>query len=508
MKRENLEKKISQLPSCPGVYFFKNKKMQIIYVGKASNLKNRVRQYFQNSRPKDPKTQVLINEISDVEIIEVASEIDALFLEAELIKRYKPPYNIEERDDKSNLFIRIDINSPHPTVSFTRRPFDDGAKYFGPYISGPAIRKAMRYLRRVFPYDTKVARSRKQNLEHHLGLSPGLELGKTTLSEYRDNLRRLISYLKGNRTKLIRELEAEMKKTAKAQNFEQAAIYRNQISHLKEVTRQIVFGNEEFLDISKDQALNGLCEILGLANAPKRIEGYDISHMSGTNNVASLVVFTNGLPDKAQYRKFKMRLKGNDDFAHMREVLTRRFSGNNLQNWPKPDLILIDGGKGQLAAAINVLLEKKIHIPAIGLAKKHEEIIINREYLQGQTLQNRKKDRGSINETEFSRTDPVRGGNGKYEVLSLGEDSHVRKLLQRIRDESHRFAVSYHSLLRVKAQKISELDSITGIGPATRKKLIKNFGSVLGIKTASQNELAKVVGKNKASILRQYFSKK
>lgn len=500
-----LENKISKLPNDPGVYLFKNQKKQIIYVGKASNLRNRVRQYFQDYRSKDPKTQVLVGEIHDLDFIEVSSEIDALFLEAELIKRYQPPYNIEQKDDKSNLFIRIDLKSLHPTVTFIRRPLDDGAQYFGPYINGPAVRKAMRYLRRIFPYDIKKTNTNRQNLEHHLGLSPGLEIGKTTITEYRDNLKRLISYLKGNRKQLIRGLELEMKTASKNQNFEQAVIYRNQISSLKELSRQIVFGDEEFLDISKDQALNGLVAMLGLPNPPRRIEGYDISHMSGTNNTASLVVFINGLPDKTAYRKFKMHLKGNDDFAHMKEVISRRFSGQNLKSWPKPDLILIDGGKGQLASAIDALREKQIPIPAIGLAKRHEEIVIDREYLQGLSLKIHKNNREKTQNHPLTRTDPEGGSGGRYEVIRLGDDSHVRKLLQRIRDESHRFAVSYHSVLKVRAQKQSQLDGIVGIGPVTRKKLIKTFGSVTGIKKASHGELVDLVGIKKASIIKQYF---
>ena len=227
------------------------------------------------------------------------------------------------------------------------------------------------------------------------------------------------------------------------------------------------------MDISKDQALNGLVDLLNLKGSPYRIEGYDISHMSGRDTVASMVVFTNGIPDKKEYRKFKMRTPGNDDFGHMRETLSRRLSGRNLESWPKPDLILIDGGKGQLSSALAVLEEKQISIPAIGLAKRRELII--------------------------QRTEEG------FKEVELPKTSHVIKLLQRIRDESHRFAVSYHSTLKTKRQTASLLEEIPTIGPATRKKLIKTFGSLQGVMQARDWELEKVVGEKKAILLKQYL---
>lgn len=461
------------MPGSPGVYFHKSAKGEIIYVGKAAVLKNRVRQYFQASRDRDPKTEALVKEIADVEWIEVESEVDALFLEAELIKRYKPRFNLALRDDKSDLFVRIDIKSDHPTVSYTRRPLDDGAEYFGPFQSGLQVRRAMKYLRRAFPYDTKKPTSKRVSLDYHIGLSPGLEEEKTSLKEYRANLRRLTMYLKGKRTQLAIQLEKDMHNAAKQQKFEQAAILRNQSRALRMLNQQIIFSDKEFMDISKDQALNGLADLLKLQGAPRRIEGYDISHMQGTDTVASMVVFSNGIADKKQYRKFKMRVPGNDDFAHMNEVISRRFSGKHL-DWPKPDLLLIDGGKGQLGAALAALEAKGVVIPAIGLAKRLETII-------------------------------VRNQDGVYDEILLSKDSHIIKLLQRIRDESHRFAVSYHSTLKTKRQTSSILDEIPTIGPASRKKLLKAFGSVHGIAQARQWELEKVVGEKKATIVRQYL---
>lgn len=465
--------KLKNLPKEPGVYFFKDASKKIIYVGKAAVLKNRVRQYFQNASRLDHKTQVMVGEIADVDWTTVASEIDALFLESEMVKRYKPQYNILLQDDKHYLYVKITTRDKYPTLSFVRRPLDDGASYFGPFIEGFPLRKALRYLRKTFPYSTHTTLPKRVCLDYHLGLCPGLEEGKTALKEYRANLNKLMMFLKGERTLLIKQLEKDMKIAAKKQDFERAAMLRNQARNLRALASQIVFGDQERFDITKDQALNGLAELLKLKGIPRRIECYDISHISGSDNVASMIVFVDGVTAKSEYRKFKMRLLGNDDFAHMREVISRRFRPENIEKWSKPDLLVIDGGKGQLAAALEVLNEFSIPIPAIGLAKREETII--------------------------------RQVNEKFEEIKLAKESHVLKLLQRMRDEAHRFAVSYHSLLRGKRQTASLLDDIPGIGPVTRKKLIKNFGSLAGVRRASQEQLAQVLGDKKAILLSQYL---
>lgn len=484
--------KLKELPAEPGVYLYKNKSGKIIYVGKAAILKNRVRQYFQKSRTPDPKTEALVAEITDVDWITVDTELDALFLEAELIRRYKPRYNILLRDDKSSGFIRVDYNSDHPTVTVTRRPLDDGAKYFGPYFSVFSVKKALLYLRRAFPFSTHTGNIPKRAcLQYHLGLCPGLEEGKTSLKDYRENLRKLMQYFKGERKVLIKQVEKDMLAAAKKSQFEQAARYRKQLFALRGLTKQIIFSDKEFMDLSKDEGMAGLAALLGLPTPPRRIEGYDISHMSGTDTTASMVVFTNGLPDKAQYRKFKMRLPGNDDFAHMNEAITRRLSEKNVKQWGLPDLFLIDGGKGQLSAAIAARNGANMqHIPIIGLAKREEEIVIhNTESLASY----------SGLETQGGQTP------GEFTIVLLPKASHVVKLLQRIRDESHRFAVSYHTVLKRQRQTASFLDDIPTIGPATRKKLLKTFGSVKRLMEARQWEIERVVGVKKAVILRQYI---
>jgi excinuclease ABC subunit C len=497
MSMGKVEDKLKQLPTSPGVYFHKDAAGDVIYIGKAANLRNRVRQYFQKSRYRDPKTDLLVADIADIEWRELDSEADALFLEAELVRRYMPKYNIMLRDDKSLLFVRIDYKSDYPTVTFVRRPLDDGAEYFGPYVNGFAIKKALRYLRRAFPYAiSRPSGQSRASLYFHIGLDPGLEEGSTSLEAYRINLRKLMQYLKGERVALVNSIESQMKKAASAKDFERAAKLRNQLMPLRELNRQILFSDKELMDAALDEALVGLAQLLGIGNRSlRRIEGFDISHMQGTDTVASMVVFTNGIPDKASYRKFKMRLPGNDDFAHMAETLRRRLREENRKKWGTPDLILIDGGKGQLQAALSVRDECELpDIPMIGLAKHKEEIIINNASsisgLDPEELTSRAKSLGAMVST-----------SSDYVSIDLPANSSVVKLLQRVRDESHRFAVSYHSTLKRARVAGSLLDEIPGVGPATRKKLLKHFGSMRSMLNADPSEFEKLLGPQKGKKL-------
>jgi excinuclease ABC subunit C len=491
-----LSAKLKELPKQPGVYFYKDSAGNIIYVGKAAVLRNRVRQYFQVSRTRDPKTEALIAEIADIDWMVVDSEIEALFLEAEMIRRYLPRYNILLRDDKALSYIRIDYDSSYPTVSTTRRPLDDGARYFGPYFSTQAVRQALKLLRKVFPFATKRPVGQKRaSLHYHLGLDPGLEEGKTALEDYRANLRKLIAIIEGKRSAIITELEADMKRAAKAQNYEQAAKLRNQLFSLQNLNKQVIFSDKEFLDISKDHALNELVNLLSMPAFPRRIEGYDVSHMQGSDVVASMVVFTNGASDKAEYRKFKTKQDKNDDFYNMNETLKRRLSEKNRKAWGLPNLVLIDGGKGQLDAAIQARDERGYsQIPFIGLAKREEQIVIQKDH-SGVKL----------HEPTLHQLGGFVSESNDFLLVNLPHSTNLVKLLQRIRDESHRFAVSYHSVLKVKRQTASHLDNIPGIGPATKKKLLKQFGSVRGIIEAPNQELEKTLGSKKAHLVKSYF---
>lgn len=491
----SLDDKLKELPKDPGVYFHKNKAGEIIYVGKAANLRNRVRQYFQKSRGRDPKTEALVAEIADTDWMVVESELEALFLEAEMIRRYMPRYNILLRDDKSMTYIRIDYDSDFPTVTTTRRPLDDGARYFGPYLSAMSVRQALKLLRRVFPFaTTRTPHQKRATLHYHLGLDPGLEEGKTTLEDYRANLRRLIAVIEGKRKSIEKELEKDMKKFAKTSQFEQAAKTRNQLFALRRLNKQVIFSDKEFQDISKDHALGELVELLGLPGYPRRIEGYDVSHMQGTDVVASMVVFTNGVSNKGEYRKFKTKKDYNNDFYNMHETLSRRLSEKNRKKWGLPDLVLIDGGKGQLDAAIRARDEAGQSVPFVGLAKREEQIVI-------------KKDLSNIS-LNLEKLHSLGGFTTESEdfiLVNVPHTTNLVKLLQRIRDESHRFAVSYHSVLKTKRQTSSLLDDIPTIGPATKKKLLKTFGSMRGVSQARDFELEKVVGIKKATILKQYI---
>ena len=350
MISENLKAKLKTLPSAPGVYFHKNQKGEVIYVGKAAVLKNRVRQYFQNTE-KDPKTEALVAEIFDTDWIVVETEMDALFLESEMIKRYMPQWNILLRDDKTVSYVRIDMNNPVPYVSTTRNPLDDGATYIGPFYAKNTIIKALRILRKIFPFYEKPYDGKK-TLDSDLGLTPGIEIGKTTPKDYKKNLRFLIRYLNGDREKLIVDLEKQMKAAASLGNFEEAARLRDEYFGLKGLKRKIVFSDKEFLDLSSDQALLELKQLLNLKDPPRRIEGYDISHISGSNTVASMVVFQNGASDRTAYRKFKIKSSKNDDTASMYEVIFRRLKH---PEWPFPDLIILDGAVPQLSAVIHLL---------------------------------------------------------------------------------------------------------------------------------------------------------
>lgn len=511
-----LAEKMKNLPNSAGVYFHKNSKNEIIYVGKAANLRNRVRQYFQNSARHDAKTQALVAEITDTDWLEVETELDALFLESEMIKRYKPQFNILLRDDKSPTYVRIGWRDEIPHISFTKLPRDDSAEYFGPFYAGNAVKKSLRLLRKIFPYYSSEKLPARNNLDFQIGLTPGLEnFDKNSpefaekMADYKNNLRNLARYLKGERQKIQREIEAEMKIFAAGEDFENAAKKRNQLRDLSELGRQVIFSKEEFLDISKDHALSRLAEILSLENPPRRIEAFDISHLGGENVVASMAVFTNGLSDKREYRKFKMRTGGNDDFANMREVLTRRFSTKNSK-WPKPDLILIDGGKGQLSAAFEVL---PAEIPVVGVAKREEEIIVHSQ-------------KSGIKTTWFEQNLGAKNGfevrrDGEFFVANLHGQAHSRgharnllgennsefsdltKLFQRIRDESHRFAINYHSTIRTKSQTKNKLEEISGVGAKTRAKLMRKFGSIKKIEQASTSEIAEIVGKKLAEKIKQ-----
>jgi excinuclease ABC subunit C len=414
-----LKDKLKTLPAQSGVYFHKNAAGEVIYVGKAANLKHRVLNYFQKTH-RDNKTEALVKEIDDTTWRITETELDALFLESEMIKRYKPKYNILLMDDKSASFVRINMKDEVPFVSLTRNPLDDAAEYFGPYYGATAIKNALRILRKIFPFYEK-SYDGKKTLHTDIGLSPGIEIGKTSPAEYKKSLRNLINFIKGRKKTVIKTLNKEMETYVKSQAFEQAARVRNALFSINALQTQIVFGSDEFVDISSDQALLELQELLKLKNPPRRIEGYDISHQSGENVVASMVVFQNGIASRKDYRKFKLKNEKNDDYANMREVISRRLK--HLDDWGRPDVVIIDGGKGQLRAVADLL-------------EAHNIAFLGRNK--------------SGNHSKNANFQMILPQNGGYTSLIISNHKHFVKLIMRIDDEAHRFAVNYHTLLKRK----------------------------------------------------------
>lgn len=438
-----LKEKLNKLPASPGVYFHKNTDGEIIYVGKAAILKNRVRQYFQKSH-KDVKTTALVAEIADTDWIQVDTEMDALFLESEMIKRYMPKWNILLRDDKTVSYVRVSMGDEVPYVSFTRTPMDDKATYIGPFYGKVAVEKAMRMLRKVFPYYTRPYSGTK-TLDTDLGLTPGIEVGKCTPRDYKRNLRRLIRYLEGGREKLLKELDKSMREAAARGEYELAAEARNQIFGLKELQRKIVFSDKEFLDISSDQALSQLQQLLGLEKPPRRIEGYDISHQSGENTVGSMVVFINGAAARSEYRKFRIQTSRADDLKSMREVLTRRLKH---AEWEYPDLIVLDGGATQVNAVLPLV--EPYNIPVIGRDKSGDHsksakvTLIVPDYSSSETYR-----QGQLPPDSHIIDQPIPAQH--LRTFSLSSGSHIARLIARIDEEAHRFAITYHSLLKRKS---------------------------------------------------------
>ena len=492
---EAIRKKLGVLPHKPGIYLMKDRFGTVIYVGKARDLRKRVSQYFHSSRRPgwDLKFNALVDAIHDFDIHVVRSEPEAFLLEGKLIKEFHPRYNISFRDDKRFLMLKVNMNDPIPNFAFTRLKKDDGARYFGPFSNSGALRNTLALVRRQFNLRgcrvfAPGAADYKHCLYAHLKYCTAPCVGNVTREQYLDQVNAACDFIAGQCHEMKGQLEAEMRKAAAAQDYEKAAGLRDLISDLKETTKK----TERFervpytlpLAIDPQQDLAELAKALGLREPTQRIEGFDISNISGTFAVASLVSFKHGRPDRVNYRRFKIKtVAGQDDFASMAEVVKRRYSRLLRENVGQasslsqtslskdgdrrdacltlPDLILIDGGKGQLNAACAELkklgLEK---IPVIGLAKEFEEIY----------------------------------QPGKSRPLRLGLNHPAVKLLQRIRDECHRVANSYNAQLRIKRISESVLDEFPGIGERRKQALLKKFGSVQRLRTATLEQIAAVPG--------------
>ena len=586
--REQLE----EVPDSPGVYQMKDARGEIIYVGKAKSLRRRIRSYF-SSGSHSYKTRVMIDEIEEFDFIVTDTEVEAYILEASLIKKYSPKYNIRLKDDKSYPYIKITDEDDFPRIFKTRLVKNDGSSYYGPYADVDAVYKTIELAKEIFQLRSCkkeiIAGSPEERpcLNYHIDRCSGPCIGAISKEDYRARVEQISRFLQGQQDSLLQEVEEKMAEAARDLNYEKAAFYRDGLQALKELARQqkVISGDstdrdvlavadteagetacaqiliirngnligqdylllegaaqaeqeeltssflqqyyarqqdlpaeilvdfiprdkamlEETLSSSRGsrvriispdrgqkrrllemaarnaeqnlkkslikqkyrkkrarQELKELQEYLELENQPCRIEGFDISNIQGSDAVASLVVFRNGQPDKSGYRRFKIRNEeGPDDYAMMQEVIGRRYSRLRAEGRDFPDLILVDGGRGQLNAAVNELdCLGLAQLDIIGLAKKKEEVFL-----------------------------PNRG-----EPVIIPSDSPALHLLQRVRDEAHRFAVNYHRRLRSRRLTHSMLDQIPGIGPSRRQALLEHFGSLARIRTASRQELQQVSG--------------
>ncbi|HVZ58693.1 MAG TPA: GIY-YIG nuclease family protein [Patescibacteria group bacterium] len=439
------------MPSKPGVYLFLDAAKQIIYVGKAKDLKARVSSYFTSPSGLGPKTRLLVAHIDKIKIVLVESELESLLLEAYYIKKYRPHFNIRLTDDKSYPLIKIPIKEDYPPVVLARRMHDPAALYFGPYPSSGAVKTVLRTLRRAFPYQSVTNHPKRICLYHHLGLCPcpPVFATKELNKQYRKNIRDIIRVLEGKSQSVMKDLTKEMDKASRDENFEVASQLKKRINALKIITEPShkPFEYDVNPNLRSDLRFQ---ELRGLQNALRsqglevgelqRIECYDISNIQGTNATGSMVVLTDGEIDKSQYRKFKIHKDGKpNDFAMIAEVLMRRLTHTE---WPTPDLIIADGGKGQLSSVLQAMDVRQKHIPLIGLAKREETIIIPT------TQQFYDESR----RTTLTQNKPRLYGNNEdnFIELSLPKDSPSLHLIQRTRDEAHRFAITYHRHLRSK----------------------------------------------------------
>jgi excinuclease ABC subunit C len=420
--------KVRTFPTTPGVYLMKDADGKVIYIGKAKNLRNRAGCYFTAQAAVDARTAELVKHIADIDFIPTDTEVDALLKEARLVKDVRPRFNTDLKDDKTFPYLQIRIREEFPRVEFTRKPRRKGVKLYGPFTSARSLRAAIQVLQRVFKFRTCSLDIRSDDdrwrwfrpcILHSIRQCTAPCNFRVSREDYRKQIRSLRLILEGKKKRLIREMTAEMQAASAALQFEKAAKIRDDLVALQnlelrgDVDRDI---QPEVFHTDPKKGLFGLKKVLGLPEVPRSIEGIDIAHLGGEDTVASLVAFLDGLPFKQGYRRFKIKsVEGIDDFASMREVVSRRYSDHNREEWGTPDVVVIDGGKGQLNAAVEAFRSLGIEPPTlIALAKQEEEIF-------------RPGDSASI---------------------KLSRSSSALRLLQFVRDEAHRFAQHYHHQLR------------------------------------------------------------
>jgi excinuclease ABC subunit C len=478
----NLKSKVRDLPNKPGVYLMRDQLGRVIYVGKARSLRKRVGQYFHPSRAMrwDPKTRALIESISDFETFIVNSEPEALLLEGKLIKEYKPRYNAMFKDDKRFLIVKVNMSELYPRFKFARLKKDDGARYFGPFAHAGAVRRALQFMRKTYGVLVSGAGAPKEKeLKYSTYLVP-VPLKDMPREEYLRRVDLACEFLEGRNKEALDVLEEQMRTAARETQFEKAAELRDVLNSLREIARashERKFARDFSQNIEPQAEMQELQRVLKLGRIPSHIEGFDISNISGTLSVASTVCFRDGRPHKDHYRRYQIKtVEGSDDFASMAEAVSRRYARLRAEGGQLPDLVMVDGGKGQLMAALKALWQLDIRdLPVIGLAKQMEEI-----YAPDQSL-------------------PVQ----------LPRNSPALHLIQRLRDEAHRFANAYHQKLRKRRIKESVLDEVPGLGEKRKLALLQRFGSIQRLRQASVEEIGSVsgIGLKMAATLKEFFAK-
>ncbi|MBU4201300.1 MAG: excinuclease ABC subunit UvrC [Verrucomicrobia bacterium] len=497
---DNIKTKLRELPAKPGCYIMRNRYGRIIYVGKAASLRQRVRSYFHKAtlHSADAKLRGLIKSIADFDIIVVHSEADAVLTESRLIKDYRPRYNSLLKDDKRFPLLSADLNQPFPRFKLCRFQRPDDALYFGPYTNSRAARVTLEFigkrfgLRKCFPLVPGPA-DHKHCINDIVRFCAAPCVGKVTPAEYRDRVNEACAFLRGERPAILNEVETVMNEAAQSLNFEKAAAWRDTLHGLRTAIRERARVARTPVSRRADglTGVQALHDVLRLSHLPRLIEAYDISSISGTLAVGSLVAAVDGIPHPDRYRHFRIKTPNvKDDAGMMAEIIRRRFSRLKQERGTPPDLVLVDGGAIQLQAARNELEALGFDaLPAIGLAKRLEEIYApSLQKINGGTPWN---------------------GDQRVQVLRLPSDSPALKIFQALRDEAHRFALTYHRRLRARRIRESVLDDIPGIGANRKQMLLKQFGSVSRLAQAPESELAALpgIGKKMARTIKQALTK-
>lgn len=479
-----LKEKVRQLPESPGVYLMKDRMGSVLYVGKAKNLKRRVSSYFQPSRRfrvEQPKVAAMLDLIEDFEVVETRSDSEAILLEGRLIKEWKPRYNTDFTDDKRFLHVRVDPRVPLPRFRLVRFRSGDRSLYFGPFAHSGMLRRTLQEMRLQF--GILLGDAQPQQLEDgrwRLYDDMRAELyghaNVVTMAEYRERVEAACAFLDGKSREWIEELEEQMRVAAEERRYERAAELRDVVAALRRTTEQTrKFTRLTPLQADPKEPLRELQHALGLAGPPRVMECFDISHISGSFCVASMVLFREGRPSRKEYRRYRIQsFTGNDDFRAMCEVVGRRYVRLQREGQAFPDLVVIDGGAGQVGAALRAFLENGLEPPPlVGLAKKRETVIF---------------------------------ADGR-EPLQLPDNDAGRLLLQYLRDEAHRHANRYNAELRRRKMRESVLDDFPGLGAKRRRLLLAQFGSLERMKKAGEAELQQVegIGPKLAGRLREFL---